>query len=899
MSEFIAEFVAAMYSDGFEPKGKVIADDKWHPAYYNGEKRVSGTYALKIVDNNFAIGCYFTRKDPDNKHNWCLANDKKASPAERKKINKKIESEKHRRELEQETKQRRISYLLSKVYKNLPKAASHPYLEKKNIQAHNIKIRAKHNELIIPLYGSDGKIWSVQKINAKGGKYLFSGGRKQGSYFPLCSSKDNLSVILVCEGFATGASIKQATNLPVIVAVDSGNLKPVLLALKIKYPESKFVICADNDAFTKNPKGEPWNVGIESAHKAAQAVGGAYVTAPSFDNIESEPTDFNDLHAIAGLEEVKAQIMQVVDNIPAQQDEGAGIDETQYSDQHDTGTGSYEPNYQEPANTNDLGDFGMNYKVLGYNEGTYYYFPFKERQIIALTATQHNMANLRSIDHYICWMQKFGGSDATTERKVVTHCTNALMELAQNRGVFREEDRVRGCGAWVDNGRKILHCGDVLYVNGVETKFHELQSDYTYIAAVKLLRPANTALSSREANVLRQICEEITWENKLSGSLVAGWLVIAPICGALNFRPHIYITGEAESGKSTVMDLIIKPVLGRISVNVDGATTEPKIREIIGYGARPVVFDEAEKSLNFEAVLGLARLSSTGGTVGKFGQKIFKARSAFCFSAVNPPVNKTSDESRISFMVIKKNRRPTAMQEYNKLVDLIEETLTPEYSARLLTRTLENLDALFENIKVFQRAARTIIKSARAAQVVGTMLAGLYLLSKTDVVTSAFAEEWIAKHDWTSHTMVDEETDPTRLLQYLSSCILRIPHKGHPKEYSIGDLINMAKTGDEDASKHLRYHGIAVKNGRVHIAGRSQHIARLLKDTDWSVKWTRMLSNLEGAEPFRMFYFSVGCKTSGVSLPVETFRDESVYGYKEPELQVDIDCESEEIPFDV
>ena len=910
MTDFIGEFLDALRAAGFEPKGKIVADDKWHPAFYNGEKKsCSGTYSMKVVDNNFAIGCYFTRKDPDNKFKWHSKTEESFSPEERKKVKKRIEAEQRKREIEEEKKQRRLSRRLTKYCKSLPKTDNHPYLKKKGVQTFSVKIRKKTGEIVIPLFGSDGNVWTLQKINKKGGKYLFAGGRKKGSYFPIGNAKDDLSTILVCEGFATGVSIRQATGLPVIVAVDSGNLTPALVALKSKYPASKFIICADNDAFTKNPKGEPWNVGREAAKKAAQAIGGAYVVYPDFENLDKatyekeKPTDFNDLHAIAGLDAVKEKILPVAKKIPARQEEPASVDgDSQPSNQHNAGSASEKPKEKKKIIKGN-GDYDMNFRVLGYDNGIYYYFPFKERQVVALTANQHSsFPNLFRLDHYDAWLDKFGTADGKTpDRKIITYATNALMELAKNRGVFKEEDRVRGCGAWLDEGRKILHCGDVLYVDGVKTKFEDLKSDYTYIAALKVLQPSKNPLSNSEANKLRQICEKVTWENKLSGSLLAGWLVIAPICGALSFRPHIYINGEAESGKSTVLDSIIKKVLGKISINVDGGTTEPAIRQSMGYDARPLVYDEAEKSNQMPSVLELARKASTGGTVKKFGQGTMKVRFCACFSAINPPVDKASDESRISFMTIKKNRSDTAIEDYNELVAMIDGTLTPGYAARMLARTLGNIEALFKNIEIFQRAARVVIKGARASQVIGTMLAGTYLLSRTDVATPEFAEKWISEHDWSSHTMIEDETDPTRLLQYLSGCIIKVPHSGRTEEYSIGDLIIMANglDKDKDADKHLRYHGIAVKDDKVHIASRNQYLAKLLKDTDWSVKWTRMLSNLDGAEQFRMLYFSTGCKTSGVSLPIDYFNEDKNPMppiEKQPELPIE-DLEEQEIPF--
>lgn len=905
MTDFIGDFLSALNADGFEPKNEIVADDKWHPAYYNGEKgKCSGAYSMKIVDGDFAIGCYFSRKDPDNKIKWHSKAKESATPEEREARKAKIALEKRKRDALEAKRQQRISGLLSKYVKNLSKLDKHPYLKKKKIQPYPVKVRKKTGEIILPLVGSDGKVWTIQKINKKGGKYLFAGGKKQGCYYPIGSAKDDLSIILVCEGFATGVSLRQATKRPVIVAVDSGNLPLVTVALKSKYPDSKFIICADNDAFTKNSKGEAWNVGIEAAKKAPHAIGGAYIVHPRFDNMSDEdynskkPTDYNDLHDHLGLAAVTESIQEIINKIPVLQDAEAAsvVESAPLSSQH---SASGEAIEQKSKSARIKGDLGLNFKVLGYNDGTYYYFPFKERQIVALSASAHsNLANLLRLDTGFAWRYKFGDDPKISDRKIASMATEELIHTAQMRGYFKSEEHIRGAGAWMDKGRTVLHCGDSLYVDGVKSEFNEIESENTYIISSRLLSPSESPLRAEEAIKLRTICESVTWENPLSGSLLAGWIVIAPICGLLTFRPHLFINGEASSGKSTVMDGIIKPSLGKIALEADGGTTEPKLRQVMEYDARPIVYDEAENTQSFGAVIALARAATNGKTIGKFGQKVTKARYCFCFSAVNPPVEKAADETRMIFMTIKKNKKPTAIEDFNNLLAMIDSTLTEDFANRLLARTLKHIDQLQENIKTFKTATRRVLKDPRASELFGTIFAGLYLLSRGDTISVSEAEAWVAKEDWSSYVVDDEDTDPVRLLQYLSNCIIRVPHNQKIAEYSVGDLIIMASGiyKDEDADKHLRYHGIAVKDDRVYVAGRNQNLAKLLKGTDWSLKWTRMLANINGAKSFRMFYFSTGCRTSGVSIPLDLFKEE------EPTPPVDYQSdllgdEDEEIPF--
>jgi len=880
-----------MREAGCEPvnHADIVLDDKARYYQVVGDKRSEKRASYCMNENG---GWFFDHRSGQS-HSVRSGVKTDLSETELAEIRAVRENQKKERAAFDARRRKKLDGWLKRLFNKAPKATSHAYLTAKNIKPHNARIRAKTGELYIPIYASSGAMLGIQRITESWKGYN-KGMQKAGGYSPFAKAGDDLSVIVICEGWATGASIKEATGYAVFAAMDAGNLKNVALALKKKYLDARFVFAADNDQWTFNPKKRPanvdraklsgddnrwteWrendfclNVGLELAKQAAVAIGGAQVIKPPFNGNEADkPTDWNDYAVRFGHDEIK-RIFN--DALEIRQ-------ETVEEATHGEALSPAVPNavggeILEPVRKSQVGDFGMNYRVLGYNDGIYYYFPFGARQIVALAASQHSMQNLLQLDNLYNWETKFGYEKAS-HSKIALLSMNALLELAKQRGVYKEADRVRGCGAWIDNGDVVLHCGDSLYVNGTRLDFKDYLSHHTYIAAPRLMRPADNALTNAEAHRLRKICEAVSWENKLSGSLLAGWLVIAPICAALQYRPHIYITGEAESGKSTVMDRIIKPVLGSMSLNVDGGTTEPAIRSAMGYDARPLVFDEAEPSPSMAAVIGLARKASTGATVEKFGQKPFKARFCACFSAINPPVDKTADESRISFMVIKKNRAHNAMQQYDDLVAFIEDTITDDYGERLLARTLENMDSLLANIRTFQRASRKVLKAARASQQIGTMLAGLYLLGSTSKVSPEEAEKWIASHDWTDHTIIAQDGDPMRLVQTIAESLLRYGSNG--AETSIGELISMVHIErDSNADKMLRNYGIAVRDDTVCIASRSHNLAKVLRGTEWEIKWSRTLSDVPDARKEKCVYFAKGVKTSAVSLPIALFKGDEL-----------------------
>lgn len=874
-TDYIQQFLDFLTANDCEPFSTtdIIADDERR--YYRlaqdkpGSKK--GSYSLKI-DNEFAVGwCYNHRLG--EKFSFTSKSSRKLSAEEKAAFKARIAAEKKKRDAEEQLAYIEAAKEAERRWKAAKSAdGNHPYLTRKQTGAHGL--RQEGENLLISMSVAK-KIVSLQTIEPDGDKLFLTGGKKKGAYFSLAKKSEIKDKIVIGEGFATCASIKEITGLPVICAFDAGNLEPVAKAMRLEYPSCQIVVAADNDIYTKI-NGKPYNTGMIKAKAACIAVSNTVMAWPEFNGNSEEKAckDFNDAAIHIGREYVKERIISA----------GVGTELASVN----LGMQTYaSTNESAPQDTSPLGgDFGLRFKILGYNHGLYYYFPFQLRQIVALSASAHTMQNLLQLEDFESWDSKFG-MDSGSATKIALYAANALIQTAKKRGVFQEEDSVRGSGTWEDNGRYILNAGDALYINGQRKRFDEIESEFTYVAAAKLVTPADLPLGNSEANKLRTICETVTWENKLSGSLLAGWLVVAPICAALEYRPHIYIQGQPEAGKSTVMDRIIKAVIGRFGIYVHGGTTEPALRELMGYDARPLIYDEAEPSPTMDSVVFMARRASTGSVIKKFGRRPFKARFCACLGAINPPVNKLADETRISFMKIKKNTKPDAMEDFEKLLAMIDTTINKEFSSRLLARTLKHIDVLMENIKVFQKAARKVLGSARAGQQIGTMIAGLYLLSKTDIISAELAEKWVREYDWAEHTAINQESEPARLVQHITSAIVRMQVGGAPKDITVGEMITATITDSHgNENKVLRQYGIAAKDGFVDIANKSQNLAKLLRGTEWEINWSRTLSDYIGAEKKKIAYFMPGFKTSAVRLPVAAFIGEDEPATQEQEQEV-------------
>jgi Protein of unknown function (DUF3987)/Toprim domain len=153
--------------------------------------------------------------------------------------------------------------------------------------------------LVVPVRDATGGLYSLEFINADGNKRFLPGGRKSGGYFSIGRPA---GVVVVAEGFATGASIYEATGHATAVAFDKGNLCAVASALRAKFPDARIIIAADDDYQTAG------NPGIAGALKAAAEVGG-FVAVPDFGaDRQDGAKDFNDMMALRGTDAVRASI---------------------------------------------------------------------------------------------------------------------------------------------------------------------------------------------------------------------------------------------------------------------------------------------------------------------------------------------------------------------------------------------------------------------------------------------------------------------------------------------------------------------------------------------------------------------------------------------------------------
>jgi putative DNA primase/helicase len=272
------KFIEAAYNIGVlisEP----VADGDYHRCPVIDGSSTTGSYSLNVGE--LTIG-YAKNWKTGEEIVWRPERNSPISPDEKQKLDKLIHEHKDRR-----NKIRKNAANMAKdIWKDGAEAQqSFAYLANKKVKPYGIKFYFRELKLIIPVKNHLGQLSSLQFIDASGNKEFLTGGAVQGCYHMLGKPSDE---IIICEGYATGATLHEHLNKTVVVAFHAANLKPVATELKSQFKRAKIIIACDNDQFTQQG-----NAGIKFGTEAATAVNG-FVAVPAFTDTSTKPTDWND-----------------------------------------------------------------------------------------------------------------------------------------------------------------------------------------------------------------------------------------------------------------------------------------------------------------------------------------------------------------------------------------------------------------------------------------------------------------------------------------------------------------------------------------------------------------------------------------------------------------------------
>lgn len=435
---------------------------------------------------------------------------------------------------------------------------------------------------------------------------------------------------------------------------------------------------------------------------------------------------------------------------------------------------------------------------IGSTGGMIFWYLNDIGQLVAIGAQQHSKNTLGALFSLsVRWLRKHfpKGFDETTgeARDFNTNAAaEALRHEAQRmRRDWEPGDNLRGRGTWLgQDGDLVVHLGSTLLAGG-QPQRPGMRGDMVYP-----LRPDRPGPHPERqpdgtdgpAAELLAILSQWNWVHPdLHPRLLLGWIAGSYLCGALPWRPHLWITAPRGSGKSTFVDLVeFVLCAGKGLLAIEDASAAA-LRSKLQYDSLPVVLDETEPGEDNRRIndkLDLLRLASSGGSVARATvdqQAVHQTVRfmAMCSSVVRPAL-KAQDLSRITLIQMD---APKAGAQKPLLVEGPLQML----GRKLFRRMLDQWPRYHATFRLWDAALRAVKLDARQAEQIGVLLTLHWLaLSDMDPDTDTL-EEWAVKAAaGTAAERVEDKPEWFRCLETLVNWVVR--HEPDKADRSIVEL---------------------------------------------------------------------------------------------------------------
>ncbi len=887
-----AELLQAMAQVGLNPmriQWDGVPEGPFHRFPGIGQERGDAGYYKAFVDQRSAIfGDWRTKEQwvwPRDNPRWMEATEhlKPLSAAE-------VEKQKRAAAAALAKAEKKDTRIILDLWARAKECKNHPYLEAKGIRNVSflrsiIDPETEEDMLLIPMRNVQSEIRNIQRIWPDGTRLqMRQRGGSSGLYNTIGANRFKQSKTLyVCEGWATGWTIHLASNTAVIVAFFDSGLKTVGEIIQRRYPDAKLIFAADNDRWSFVPRnGTKVNPGVYAAMQAAEAVGGEYCI-PDFPNLTDKPTDFDDLRQMTDLETVRkwlapSMAKRAETKPPAEKKDTEAPQQNQPEQEPDE-----DAHWTETFPAQFLGSLGDTYYFLSERSGQILHFSaFRKTDLYKLAPLE--------------WYEEHFGHETKRGNIVVNYdyASSALIDWASRTGTYGL-DKVRGRGYWPEDDRPLLHLGDRLNLPDGEVVAPATyrQGNRIYPALPRLEGPGDRPLPLRTARWILGLFEDLLWEVPAAAYLAAGWAVLAPACGFLRWRPHIWVTGPAGCGKTSIIKDLIVPLMGDMGLFAGGkGTTEQGIRQELGTDALPVLIDEAgRESRASKARIGkiielMRSAASTSGRVLKstrHGKGLnCQIRSMFCLGSAGGVLRDPQDRQRISVLHLRHPRSLGGKSKQDAHWHQIQRELnrlSPRIAEMLLARTQQwaRTGRLQRLLEITKRAVGAVLDNNRASDQYGTLFAGAFILLDDKMPDE---ESVIAtmKDLGLQENIRDVSPEGREILDILFHSREVVSTSNGTCRMSVGEMIELVVRNSQvhgseglpglgDAQRHLRNIGFVLDGGSLYVANKRGWISRVLAGTAFADDHASLLRVMPGAEPGGQRRFSGRkCRTTRIPL---------------------------------
>ena len=495
-------------------------------------------------------------------------------------------------------------------------------------------------------------------------------------------------------------------------------------------------------------------------------------------------------------------------------------------------------------------------------DGKIFFFLTKKGQLVSYEDGKFGQAHLEALFADDLWylMRMFPAFNqgGTLTGFKANFARMSLFAACARREVFDAREKVRGLGCWRGpDGELVQHLGNEVRVAGKAPADPGMIDDFVYPGRPKVPEPLMNG-GQESAQAMLADFQSFNWSRgSLDARLLLGWIGCAVLGAALDWRPAIFMTGDAGTGKSTLQDRIKRLLPRRLVSTVDASPAA--LRQIVNQDAMAVAFDEIEADMNSDqavSVMKLARVAASGGEVHRGGKdhsaSDFTLRGCFAFSAIVPPSMRPQDMQRMTFL------RLQPLKKGNTLADFTDGELR-EHGQKLVGRMVAGWPRWKETLRAYEAALQSteLGHNQRGGKQFGTLLAAADLMLFDEVPSEEVAQN-LARGLARSELYEYETSDPTWLLifRHVMGAQPQVwQSSGHP---TVAEVVRdwLRADNPEDQArlqKKLNRAGVALvraRNGHVFLAipPRGQQMQAMFKDSDFRQAggdgaWTSALRN--------------------------------------------------------
>lgn len=435
------------------------------------------------------------------------------------------------------------------------------------------------------------------------------------------------------------------------------------------------------------------------------------------------------------------------------------------------------------------------------------------------------------------------------------HAVDWLMSSCRARGFFAPT-MVRGRGVARDGGGIVANLGDRLVIikdnkRQVINIGNQRDFDNVYKVGKPLEYKGKKMLAASDVAQLTAGLDRLSWAHKDSPKILTGWLVAALVGGALRWRPHCWISGASRSGKTWLMDNVIRPILGGFCIFATAKTTEAGVRGELNSESIPVVFDEAESENKIEkarlqGVIDLARQASSDdgariikGVMGGEGTNVHYCRSCFLFASVNYGLDAPADRNRFVHLRAKHGKKAEA--EFQQIAKSIT-TLTSngDWVDAFRARAIAATPKIYAVAEQCAQRISAIVGDRRIGDTMGGVLAG-YMVATGGTDINALIDSIDLSPDGVFEAV---EADDVGIIRTLFGKLLPRGDatlwqliKRHRQAARAGAISESEERNNNIAASTLAAYGVRVDGDDIYIGDNVNIRDSIFADTRWGGAW--------------------------------------------------------------